>query len=1175
MKGDFTRSTFRKDKHYTSVRMQQGRLQLDSDWNEQADIQTHLRRAQVTDMIGSGSGASKVDPFTGQTSENSFKPCLIRALDDQDQPMAWDIALLPGHFYVNGILCELAPGSEFGVERVTTNEVSDTFPTTLRVLGGLTIDGRQLQVGDWLVIKTERQKPGETAGDNNEDQDLTGVRISDIDQQTRKITVMGSVLSQFDAGVMHMQRVLTYSSQPDFPTDATILDREPGDYFAYLDVWERHITALDDRSLQEVALNVPDTTTRTQTLWQLKLHPSPGSANSSVDRLETWTNFENRELRRELPLLNARVAGGQGGSELSASHGRLGNHLYRVEVHDAMTTHGPPDQKALTFKWSRENGSIASEILRLEGGDTIRIRKSSQVLWQNSISGQWLEILSRDQELKGEPGALVPLRRISDTKIEFDPSGIVGPLPEKPCKVRRWDHNQTNVAEGAIHIRPGQNEWVELEHGIQVRFGNNETSETSTLEHNHYRTGDYWLIPSREATNNIEWPTDEADKDVTFVEGQAITVTQPIAQRARGVEHNHALLATLAVSESSIGDESTPTIGLQDQRIVFPPLLRALDRAGGTITGNLAIKENLSVAGSVRIIGDPNNAPYGAIKVASDRKDVEYRAENGTPFVFHECNVGIGELPGDTTKLAVSGNVAITGDLEVKNVQIIESLDVRSGNFKEKLRIGDEAQQPNENNGDENTQQATDSAILLVNGQASFEDVQIGRASTTLATSRGNVGIGGDPLDGARLGVHGNAKITESLDVKTVSIREALDASTVTISDSLHVSKVKIAQSSRLESASSPEPTGGTETSDQSQTSHPSVLEVNGQASFDEIQVGRSPTTLATRDRSVGIGGDPFDGTSLGVHGNAKITKSLDVEAVTVNQSLTIGSSLPPQNDGAAPGEDQSEPSADVSLEVKGKASITDQLDVRRVRVLDSLRIESDTPIPIPISTTANEIPEGTTESESPDPTILEANGNAIITKGDRKAELYVRGSVFVDSYPGDEQNTGGSIYAHHVYGKDTLQAGQFYQLSSRAYKEDIRDLTSAEADETLDRLQPVKYKLKARQDEAISFGFISEDSPDVLTSTSNDSIKIMDVIAMLTKTVQDDRIMMKSLVAKVEEQEREITRLKHIINNETTQTDSGTMPRSENQPTTPKRALRWRERVKRSLRSKDERSPL
>ena len=39
MKGDFTRDTFKKEKHYSGVRMQQGRVQVDADWNEQVDIQ--------------------------------------------------------------------------------------------------------------------------------------------------------------------------------------------------------------------------------------------------------------------------------------------------------------------------------------------------------------------------------------------------------------------------------------------------------------------------------------------------------------------------------------------------------------------------------------------------------------------------------------------------------------------------------------------------------------------------------------------------------------------------------------------------------------------------------------------------------------------------------------------------------------------------------------------------------------------------------------------------------------------------------------------------------------------------------------------------------------------------------------------------------------------------------
>ncbi len=44
MKGDFTRFTFNANKHYNRVLKQQGRVDLDADWNEAADIRTYLDR---------------------------------------------------------------------------------------------------------------------------------------------------------------------------------------------------------------------------------------------------------------------------------------------------------------------------------------------------------------------------------------------------------------------------------------------------------------------------------------------------------------------------------------------------------------------------------------------------------------------------------------------------------------------------------------------------------------------------------------------------------------------------------------------------------------------------------------------------------------------------------------------------------------------------------------------------------------------------------------------------------------------------------------------------------------------------------------------------------------------------------------------------------------------------
>ena len=50
MKGDFSRDTFDPDRHFSRVLMQQGRVQLDADWNEQAAIMQHALRSLVVDV---------------------------------------------------------------------------------------------------------------------------------------------------------------------------------------------------------------------------------------------------------------------------------------------------------------------------------------------------------------------------------------------------------------------------------------------------------------------------------------------------------------------------------------------------------------------------------------------------------------------------------------------------------------------------------------------------------------------------------------------------------------------------------------------------------------------------------------------------------------------------------------------------------------------------------------------------------------------------------------------------------------------------------------------------------------------------------------------------------------------------------------------------------------------
>ena len=52
MRNDATRNTFDAAKNLSRVLMQQGRVQLDADWNEQASILLHYLRALAGDLLG-------------------------------------------------------------------------------------------------------------------------------------------------------------------------------------------------------------------------------------------------------------------------------------------------------------------------------------------------------------------------------------------------------------------------------------------------------------------------------------------------------------------------------------------------------------------------------------------------------------------------------------------------------------------------------------------------------------------------------------------------------------------------------------------------------------------------------------------------------------------------------------------------------------------------------------------------------------------------------------------------------------------------------------------------------------------------------------------------------------------------------------------------------------------
>jgi hypothetical protein len=82
---------------------------------------------------------------------------------------------------------------------------------------------------------------------------------------------------------------------------------------------------------------------------------------------------------------------------------------------------------------------------------------------------------------------------------------------------------------------------------------------------------------------------------------------------------------------------------------------------------------------------------------------------------------------------------------------------------------------------------------------------------------------------------------------------------------------------------------------------------------------------------------------------------------------------------------------------------------------------------------------------------------------------------------------------------------GVWTNASSRALKQDIRELTAQEAHGALGQLAPVRYTSTADPTEH-HVGFIAEDVPDLVATTDRKALSPMDIVAVLTRVVQEQQ---------------------------------------------------------------------
>ena len=109
---------------------------------------------------------------------------------------------------------------------------------------------------------------------------------------------------------------------------------------------------------------------------------------------------------------------------------------------------------------------------------------------------------------------------------------------------------------------------------------------------------------------------------------------------------------------------------------------------------------------------------------------------------------------------------------------------------------------------------------------------------------------------------------------------------------------------------------------------------------------------------------------------------------------------------------------------------------------------------------------------------------------------------------------------------------GQWLDASSRAYKENIKELDTQTAMEAFSQLKPVTYNYKNNRGEPV-VGFIAEDVPDVVAVKDRNALSALEMVALLTKVVQakdEEMTVMKEEISKLKSMQERVNHMEEIL---------------------------------------------
>lgn len=524
MKSDYSRVTFDPRKHFSSVRTQQGRVQLDADSNEEIDIINHRIETESYDVIGL-CGAPLHHPAFHIVAALSELSAEEKALPENNQLPAGfnvpDFLISAGRYYVDGILCEN--------EILTSYLKQPDLP-----------EAKAIKEPGWYLVYVDVWRRLLTTLD---DASIREIALGGPDTTTREKTVWqikywaagsnpvncGTQFDEFKKLIAPSDGRMSARSKPSgTSSDPCIVP--PGAGYTGLENQFYRIEIHDGGAALDVTAGGAGT-----------LATRVPKKNNQIEVTGTWNKGQAIEIYSNKAgddPMNGTLAyitdppvvdGAKKTLTLDIDVSKITLDELRVRPIKA------------TFKWSRDNGSVVTSILGIKGNEvTVHDLGRDEVLGFNI--GQLVEVSDDRLELNGLPGQLAQITDIDSAlnliTLNVAPALVVD--SKFHPKLRRWD------GVGAVKFHPNNavDHFLDLESGVQVRFF------TGT-----FKTGDFWNFPARTATadtqsGNIEWPTKS---------------NQPVAQLPFGIKHDYCRLAILHWN-------GTVFDVIHDCRNLFPPI---------------------------------------------------------------------------------------------------------------------------------------------------------------------------------------------------------------------------------------------------------------------------------------------------------------------------------------------------------------------------------------------------------------------------------------------------------------------------------------------------------------------------------------------------------------------------------------------------------------------------